>query len=49
MTLPDPSDFVLAVPLAPLTKERATIVCHRNGRVLLVAAGHRRAGRCRAA
>ena len=37
MTLPDPSDFVLAVPLAPLTKERATIVCHRNGRVLLVA------------
>lgn len=38
MTLPDPSDFpVCAVPLAPLTKERATIVCHRNGRVLLVA------------
>ncbi|QTD94441.1 NUDIX hydrolase [Burkholderia anthina] len=38
MTLPDPSDFpVRAVPLAPLTKERATIVCHRNDRVLLVA------------
>lgn len=38
MTLPDPSDFpVRAVPLAPLTKERATIVCRRNGRVLLVA------------
>lgn len=38
MTLPDPSDFpVCAVPLAPLAKERATIVCHRNNRVLLVA------------
>jgi 8-oxo-dGTP pyrophosphatase MutT (NUDIX family) len=38
MSLPDPSDFpVRAVPLAPLAKERATIVCHRNGRVLLVA------------
>lgn len=38
MTLPDPSDFpVRAVPLAPLVKERATIVCHRNNRVLLVA------------
>ncbi|KVV38883.1 NUDIX hydrolase [Burkholderia territorii] len=38
MTLPDPSDFpVRAVPLAPLAKERATIVCHRNNRVLLVA------------
>ncbi|WP_269507961.1 NUDIX hydrolase [Burkholderia sp. IMCC1007] len=38
MTFPDPSDFpVRAVPLAPLAKERATIVCHRNGRVLLVA------------
>ncbi|WP_034185501.1 MULTISPECIES: NUDIX hydrolase [unclassified Burkholderia] len=40
MTLPDPSDFpVRAVPLAPLAKERATIVCHRNQRVLLVARG----------
>lgn len=40
MTLPDPSDFpVRAVPLAPLAKERATIVCHRNRRVLLVARG----------
>ncbi|KUY90342.1 MULTISPECIES: NUDIX hydrolase [unclassified Burkholderia] len=38
MTLPDPTAFpVRAVPLAPLAKERATIVCHRNDRVLLVA------------
>ena len=40
MTLRDPSDFpVRAVPLAPLAKERATIVCVRNRRVLLVARG----------
>lgn len=40
MTLPDPADFpVRAVPLAPLAKERATIICHRNQRVLLVARG----------
>lgn len=38
MKLPDPADFpVRAVPLAPLAKERATVLCHRNGRVLLVA------------
>ena len=35
MTLPDPSDFPRGA--AGTADERATIVCHRNGRVLLVA------------